>query len=236
LIQVVTALPPLYQQLRLAALNGFFGWFKTSRRQRNEMGNEETKSERRTEKEEAMISNSKRLVQKETTMKTTTFVKGSILAAALGIACLMPATAHAQADVAPDIYEAAGVQVMGASQPLQVAINTDATADFHGQFTLANEVNCGGMKLAPGVYSLSVKWNGTSRVVTIQRDGADMILRVREVTQRPAGSQSALLLRHAGPARTLEAVYVRQLNAVLYLDGNLSVNSNSARRERLPIS
>jgi hypothetical protein len=200
------------------------------------MRNEQTKSERETEKEEVMISISKRLEKKETTMKATTFVKGSILTAALGIACLLPATARAQADVAPDIYEAAGVQVMGASQPVQVANNTGAVSDFHGQFTLVNEVNCNGMKLAPGSYSLSVKWNGSSRVVTIQRDGADMILRVREVTQRPAGSQSALLLRHAGPARTLEAVYVRQLNAMLYLDGISNANHKSARTERLPIS
>jgi hypothetical protein len=200
------------------------------------MRNEQTNSKRETERDEAMISISKRLEKKETTMKATRFVKGSILTAALGIACLLPATARAQADVAPDIYDATGVQVMGASQPVQVASNTEPTADFHGQFILANEVNCNGMKLAPGSYSLSVKWNGSTRVVTIQRDGADMILRVREVTQRPAGSQSALLLRHAGQARTLEAVYVRQLNATLYLDGNSDANHKSARTERLPIS
>jgi len=169
-------------------------------------------------------------------MKVTSLVKALTMTAALGIACLLPATAHAQAEVAPDNYDMAAPQPITAAQAVQVAAKTDATAEFHGNFTLTHNVKCSGWTLAPGVYSLSVKSDGTNRVVMIQRNGADMIIRVREVSQRPAESQSALMLRHAGPARTLEAVYVQQLNAVLYLDGNSRAMGNSARTERLPIS
>jgi hypothetical protein len=56
------------------------------------------------------------------------------------------------------------------------------------------------------------------------------------VSQNPARSQSAVLLRHAGRARTLEAVYVQQLNAILYFDPTSKANGNIGRTERLPIS
>jgi hypothetical protein len=36
-------------------------------------------------------------------MKMTMVVKGSIFAAALGVACLLPVTTHEQADVSPDV-------------------------------------------------------------------------------------------------------------------------------------
>jgi hypothetical protein len=200
------------------------------------MRNEAAKTEPKAERQEAMKSYSTRFEPKEMTMKITSVVKGLTMFAALGIACLLPVTAHAQAEIAPDVYDVVAPQPIVAAQPVLVSAKIDATAEFRGNFTLTHDVTCSGWTLAPGVYSLSVKSDGTNRVVTIQRNGADMIIRVREVSPRPAESQSALVLRHKGPARTLEAVYVQQLNAMLYLDGNSRAMGNSARRERLPIS
>jgi len=170
--------------------------------------------------------------RKEMTMKATNMMKVSILTAALGLACLLPATAHAQAEIAPDNYDIAAPQTTVAAQPAPAAAKTQVAADFDGKFSLPYKVNCSGKALAPGVYSLSVKSAGANSVVTIHRNGEDTNLVVRRVSQRPVSSTSALLLRRAGPARTLEAVYVQQLNAVLYLDAT----SNRGQIESLPIS
>jgi hypothetical protein len=195
------------------------------------MRNEEIITMQEAAKRKMRSSSSTSFERKETTMKVTIPVKGLILVAALGLACLLPVTAHAQAEIAPDYYDIEGPSV--ALQVTQVA-KTDVEA---GKFSLPYRVNCSGMALAPGVYSISVKSDGANQVVTIRRDGRDMNIRARRVAQHPAQSQSELLLRHsAGPGHTLEAVYVRQLNEVLYFDGTAKANSNSGRTERLPIS
>lgn len=166
-------------------------------------------------------------------MKVTNMMKASMmLTAAMALACLLPATARAQAEVAPDNYDIAAPQTVVAAQPALAAAKTQVAANFDGKFSLPYNVNCSGKALAAGVYSLSVKSDGSNRVVTIHRNGEDTNLVVRRVSQRSGSSTSALLLRRAGPARTLEAVYVQQLNAVLYLDAT----SNRGQIERLPIS
>jgi hypothetical protein len=197
----------------------------------------ETKSKTDQERaeREAMDLDSKSSAGKETTMKVTILVKASMLTAALGLACLLPVTAHAQAEVAPDFYEMTGTELSGAAQTGQVAGKTQP-AEFEGKFSLPYEVRCKGMALGPGKYSLAVKSEGVNRTVTIRSNGADMNLRVHVVSQNPARSQSAVLLRHAGRARTLEAVYVQQLNAILYFDSTSKANGNIGRTERLPIS
>jgi hypothetical protein len=172
--------------------------------------------------------------KKERAMKMTMAVKGSIFAAALGVVCLLPITTHAQADVSPDIYELANTETTAATQQTQVATNTANPTDFHGQFALPYDVRCKGKSLKSGQYSLSVKSEGTSRVVTIARNGETMNIRAQELTGNPAASRSTVLVRKSHEGRMLEAVYVRELNALLYLDMNAA--AQSGRMERLPIT
>jgi hypothetical protein len=172
--------------------------------------------------------------RKEIEMKITTVVKGSIFAAALGVACLLPATTHAQADVSPDVYEVVNTETIVAEQQLQVAANTAKPADFQGRFALPYEVHCKGKSLKSGQYALSVKSEGTGRVVTITRNGETMKIRAQELVGNPAASHSTVLVRKSHEGRLLEAVYVRQLNVLLFLDTNAAAQSGLT--ERLPIS
>jgi len=169
-------------------------------------------------------------------VKKITVVTGSILAAALGVACLLPVTAHAQAEVAPDTYEILNVETITA-QPVQVASNTNAAkqADFQGRFALPYEGRCKGKSLKSGEYSVSVKSEGAARMVTIaHRNGETMKIRAQEMTGSPVASRSTVLVRKSHDGRMLEAVYVRQLNVLLYLDGDAAIQSGPM--ERLPIS
>ena len=107
-------------------------------------------------------------------------------------------------------------------------------ADFEGKVSLPYAVKCGGKSLKAGQYLLSVKSEGTSRVVTINGSGENVNIHMREVLTNRWASQSALLVRKSGEGRRLEAVYVEGLNTMLYPDTN--PNGSHARTERLPIS
>jgi hypothetical protein len=87
-------------------------------------------------------------------------------------------------------------------------------------------VGCKGKNLKSGQYQLSVKSEGVSRVVTIAR--------AQVLAGNPAASGTALLVRKSHDGRMLEAVYVRQLNTLLYLDS--SAATQAGMMERLPIS
>jgi hypothetical protein len=137
-----------------------------------------------------MNSKSNMAEKKETEMKITTVVKGSIFAAALGVACLLPVTTRAQADVSPSFYEVASPETIAAEHQLIAAANNAKPMDFQGQFALPYAVRCKGKSLKSGQYSLSVKSEGTTRVVTIARNGETMNIRAQELTGNSGASHS----------------------------------------------
>lgn len=168
--------------------------------------------------------------RKERTMRITTAMKASTLAAALGLACLLPATARAQADTLPDpdFFRISSAETAAA----QTAPFARAKADFTGKFLLNYEVKCSGKTLRPGQYLLSVKSEGTRRVITIHGSGTDVNIQVRAASANRVASHSSLLVRKSGEGRRVEAVYVERLNATLYVE---SITSRGVT-ERLPIS
>jgi hypothetical protein len=181
-----------------------------------------------------MNSKSENETKKESRMKMTTVVKSSVFAAALGLACLLPVAAHAQAEVSPDVYQVVSNETIVAEQQLMAASNTAKPADFQGRFALPYEVRCKGKSLKAGQYSVSVKSEGTTRVVTLAHNGQTMNIRAQELAGNRAADRSAMMVRKSPNGRMLEAVYVRQLNALLFLDVNAA--AESGRMESLPIS
>jgi hypothetical protein len=174
-------------------------------------------------------SNSKIQAKRETTMKMTTVVKGGMLIAALGLACLLPTTARAQSDVMPDEFAFSADTT--AAQPVVAAVKA---ANFDGRISLPYAVNCAGKNLEPGEYMVSVRSEGSARVVTIHGGGARVNMQAHEVRVKEATSHSALLVRKSGQGHKVEAVYVEGLGATLYLNAN--TNGSAAKLDRLPIS
>jgi hypothetical protein len=175
-------------------------------------------------------SNSKIQEKKETTMKMTTVVKATMFTAALGLACMLPATARAQSDVMPDEF-AFSAEPTTVAQPVAA---TQAKANFEGKISLPYGVNCAGKNLEPGEYLVSVKSEGSNRVVAIHGRGENVNMHVREVRTNRVASRSALLVRKSGQGHKVEAVYVEGLGATLYLYPD--TNGAAAGMERLPIS
>jgi glucose/arabinose dehydrogenase len=132
--------------------------------------------------------------------------------AILALLLLSPAAARAQAEHAPDNY--------GVSNAAPMTSNSPAKTDFQGSFSLDKEAQCAGHKLAAGKYTIQVKTVGENKMVTLQRDGKDIVLTVRKATPPTDSGHSAVLVRHGpGPGgHTVEAVYVESLNLVFILD------------------
>lgn len=145
---------------------------------------------------------------RNTMRKITWMISGMLLA------CFWPATAHAQAETAPDEYKSSNVARVDPAPP--------AKTEFEGHFSLPFQAQCHGHKLPPGQYTLMVKTVGTDKMVTLQREGSDVVLQSRPVPPTSVSDQghSAVLLRHGpGPkSHTLEGVYVENLKLVLFLD------------------
>lgn len=162
---------------------------------------------------------------KMTTTKITWMIAGLVLA------CFLPATTRAQAETGADEYKTP-------------ASTTEAAAvkpSFQGSFSLAYPVGCGGNKLDPGKYTLSMKTEGMHKTVTIHREGSDVVLAVLSVSQIPASGQNALLVRHGpGPkSHTIEGVYLDNIKTVFYLDKSgkeKPLDKMFAGVDRLPLS
>jgi hypothetical protein len=171
--------------------------------------------------------------EKERAMTITTAVRASILIAALGFACLLPARVYAQVDAMPDtnVDEGPNMERIGA-QTTPVAAAKEAKIDFAGSFRLPYGIKCGTKNLKPGQYSLAVKSAGTSRVVTIHGRDTNVNLPVHVVSADRSASHSTLLVRNSGEARQLEGVYVEELKATLYVEANIGYGV----MEQLPIS
>jgi hypothetical protein len=161
-------------------------------------------------------------------MQISRFVPVLILAA------FFPVIAHAQAETGAQEHQSSNMTAITASS---------AKTEFQGHFSLPYEVQCHGHKLVPGEYTVLVKTVGDDKMVTLQREGSDVVLHSRPVPPTSVSDQgpSAVLLRHGpGPGgHTLEGVYLENLKLVLFLDEtghNNPIDKVFASVKRVPIS
>lgn len=154
--------------------------------------------------------------------------------AALMLAALFPAITHAQAETGAQDHE---------THNMAVIAHTPAKTEFEGHVSLPYEVQCHGHKLAAGEYKLLVKTVGEDKMVTLQREGSDVVLHSRPVPPTSVSDHgpSAMMLRHGpGPGtHTLEGVYIENLKLVLFLDETGHANPIDkifASVKRIPIT
>jgi hypothetical protein len=171
---------------------------------------------------------------KEIPMRTiTTKIMWVIMLGVL--AGLAPVATHAQAETSPDEYRDGGMAT--------IIPEASVKPDFEGKFTMPYEVWCHGNRLVPGEYKVMVKTVGAEKMVTLQREGSNVVLHSHPVAPTSVSDvgHSAVMLRHGpGPSgHTLEGVYVENLKLVLFLDDSGHTNPFDkifASMTRLPIS
>ncbi len=168
-------------------------------------------------------------------MKTEKVMRNLTLIAGVALVGLLPAPCRAQAEVTPDFYELSNTEATMTAQQEPTAKRQQQAAEFQGKVSLPYAIECSGKSLTPGQYSVSVKTDGTNRLVSIRRNGQVVSVVAREASQSAANGQSALLVRRAGRAHKLQAVYVEELNVVLYLDA-AGKAGDAFTSDRVPIT
>ncbi len=150
------------------------------------------------------------------------------------LAAFSPVIAHAQAETGAQEHETTNMAAIE---------HTPAKTEFEGRVSLPYEVQCHGHKLAAGEYKLFVKTVGEDKMVTLQREGSDVVLKSRPVPPTSVSDHgpSAVMLRHGpGPGtHTLEGVYLENLKLVLFLDETGHTNPIDkvfASVKRIPIT
>jgi len=153
----------------------------------------------------------------------------------LALAVLEPIATQAQAETSPDEYRDGGMAT--------IIPESEVKPDFQGTFTMPYEVWCHGNRLVPGEYKVVVKTVGAEKMVTLQREGSNVVLHSHPVAPTSVSDvgHSAVMLRHGpGPSsHTLEGVYVESLKLVLFLDESghtKPFDKMFATMTRLPIS
>jgi len=154
----------------------------------------------------------------------TLMVVGSVLV----LMSLKPIACRAQAEIAPDQYNANGID------PVSPAMQTK-TVDISGNFSLPFDVKCAGRTLSPGTYVFSVRSFGKGDAVTLIAKGNATQVQARMKSRSYTDSPNALLLGHEGQQRTLTAISLKEPGIMLYLLTEQPRNIE-ANPELVPIS
>jgi len=150
----------------------------------------------------------------------------------LALMTLKPMLCRAQAEVAPDHYNATGIDP-GTLSGNVVEANREAK-DFHGTFTLPFDVRYAGITLSAGTYFFSIHTLGKREALALITKGDATQVQARMKVQSRRGALNALLVEHKGQKRTLKAISLKNPGIMLYLQAeprNLAENT-----EFVPIS
>jgi len=172
-------------------------------------------------------------------MKAMNALRSSLIFLGLGTAALfLPASCHAQAEVAPDFYDMAASVATGAiAQP--VALDRAKTnTRLEGTFKLAQAVECSGKTLPAGDYTMSLPQGDAFGPLTLRHNGRTIELQPRAISRNSNSGESALLVTRTRGRRTLEAIYMQDRHLTVYFstESLKLAASNSIRAQRVPIS
>lgn len=157
------------------------------------------------------------------------------LSASLVFLALGSRGAYAQQEIDPDHFD----------PPTTEPIPQPRTADskirvirYHGTFSLPNSVRCGGKKLDPGKYFISVRSDGkVGHATLIQKGRAIEIARVIQ-TEAPQQSNEVVVEENNKNGRTLSLVRISGFAFVFSPrhSTDSSPNSTPIRTEKLPLT
>ena len=164
--------------------------------------------------------------------KTTQSVKYGAWAIAvfvglLGSVMLGPSGAYAQAEIDPDHFDSPN------AQPIPQLVRL---LRYDGTFSLPYSVLCNGKKLAPGKYSISLRFGGkVGRATLNQKNHAIEIAPVVQM-EAPKQRDETIVVENSQTGRTLSVIRVSGFDFVFNAKHSADPSDDSpARRKTLPL-
>ena len=158
------------------------------------------------------------------------------LSCMLGLLTLGASCAYAQSEIDPDHFDSPNTEPF--RQPKPKGDGQVAETKYERRFELPYSVLCGGKKLAPGKYTLSLRSDG--KVARAILDLMGQAIEIAGVVQSQARKpmNSALIVEGKGEIRTLSAIQVTEFDFIF--GPNHQTDSSQKRKpalfERLPIT
>lgn len=166
-------------------------------------------------------------------MKAISFVKIYVALASfaiVGVPC-----AYAQAEVNPDQFESPNTESFVKAKT--AAATEAASVSLEGKFSLPYSVQCNGKSLSPGEYLLSLRSDGRTAQITLNREGQAM--KFEGLTQKSAPNRrpDALVVERSGNSRQLSVIQVAQMDLILGPDPGLAHRMDGKPKtvEKLPL-
>ena len=152
-------------------------------------------------------------------MKSRMFLS---VCAVLVAALLKSPACMAQAEIAPDHFDSPNEEPAFSMGSVQ------------GKFTLLHQVNCAGMTLPAGAYSLSIRSLDGETLVTLTPNGTMAAIQARVESLSTAARPIALILERIGQQRFLVGFSLQDSGTVVRLQG-IPSQPASWKSEMVPI-
>ena len=169
-------------------------------------------------------------------MKVITFIR--ILVTLAILSAIGVSAAFAQSEIDPDHFDSPNTESI--PQP-RTADSRVAATRYEGAFSLPYQVQCNGKRLAPGKYSVSVRFNGKVWQATLNQKGhaIETVAVVAAEARKPHTERDeVVVIENDKKVRTLSVVRVSEFDFVF--DAKLRrdplQDNKRARTEKLPLA
>jgi len=107
---------------------------------------------------------------------------------------------------------------------------------YERNFTLPVEVRWGHTVVAPGNYTLTLDPAGPDGLIALHGEGRATVILPRAIARHAGPRENMLIVRREGEVRTVEALYLADLDLVLYYGRKQHIIEDDAQGiERIPV-
>lgn len=168
-------------------------------------------------------------------MKVITYIR--ILVTLAILSAIGVSAAFAQSEIDPDHFDSPNTESI--PQP-RTAESRVAATRYDGAFSLPYQVQCNGKRLAPGKYSVSVRFNGKVWQATLNQKGhtIEIAAVVAAEARKPHDQRDeVVVVENDKKVRTLSVVRVSGFDFVFDAKPRRDLQDNKpARTEKLPLA
>lgn len=158
------------------------------------------------------------------------------IAIALGVfAALASPSARAQSEIAPDHFDSPDMVPFDSPKP--AATVRVAHVEYSGQVTLDHRVRVDGRNLAPGNYAVSLRSDGRTVELRLNRSGETVAMHSAAYRNVPSTERGYLVVERRGNARRVSVIHAGSLQLVFAPEAGASRAANGAAMlEVLPMA
>jgi hypothetical protein len=153
----------------------------------------------------------------------------------MALVVLWGSGAYAQSEVDPDHFESPNKKPFPQPKP---HADSQEEMRYEGRFALPYSLLCGGNRLAPGKYSISLRSDGKVAQALLRLRGQGLTISGVAQKQSHKRTNNALIVENKGKVRTLSIIQMAEFDFIIDPDYQVDTSSKCKTRrfERLPLT